>query len=567
VTGKNPEVDKLTVVIKADRPRVTGFRIEALAHDSLGGRGPGRTGHGNFVLSEFRASAAGANQFESKDRLPMQRAFADFAQGGFEPAAAMDGKEPTGWAIAPQTGRDHWIVFALAEPLDTAARPFVEIVLNQNHGLQHTLGRFRVTAITGNDPQSGFPEDVRAALAVAAANRSEQQAKAVLDYFVSQSAMVRKLTEEADKLKSRIAARPVMQSRVLAQRSESPRTSHVLERGDFLRPLGEVRPGTPAVLPPLDCGARDANRLDFACWLVSPANPLTRRVMINQLWSGLFGRGLVRTPGDFGLRGQRPTHPELLDYLAQELVELGWSRKAMLREIVLSATYRQASRHRAELFETDPLNELFHRQNRYRVEAEIVRDLALAAAGLLADSVGGPSVYPPLPADIAELSYANNFKWTNSTGPDRYRRGMYTFFKRTAPHPNLTTFDSPDSNTSCLARQTSNTPLQALTTLNNEVFAEAAQVFARRVLSEHGDDRARLGRALRLCVIRNPAEDEIATFSELLSAARAWYASHAEDAKAAVGGYAVSDVAPAENAAWVATVRIMLNLDEFLTRE
>jgi hypothetical protein len=253
--------------------------------------------------------------------------------------------------------------------------------------------------------------------------------------------------------------------------------------------------------------------------------------------------------------------------LAQQLVELGWSRKAVLREIVLSATYRQSSRHRPELFETDPLNDLFHRQNRYRVEAEIVSDLALSAAGLLADSVGGPSVYPPLPADIAELSYANNFKWTNSTGPDRYRRGMYTFFKRTAPHPNLTTFDSPDSNTTCLARQASNTPLQALTTLNNEVFAEAAQAFARRVLSEPGDDRARLGRALRRCVIRHPAEGEIATFNDLLSAARAWYATHAEDAKAVVGSYAVAEVAPAENAAWVATVRIMLNLDEFLTRE
>jgi mono/diheme cytochrome c family protein len=567
VTGKSPEVDKLTIVIKADRPHVTGFRVEALAHDSLGGRGPGRTGHGNFVLSEFHAAAAATAHFEANDRLKISRAYADVAQVGFEPANAIDGKEPTGWAIAPKTGQDHWIVFVADEPLDTAARPFVELVLNQNHGLQHTLGRVRVSAMTGNDPKSGFPEDVRAALAVAANERNEQQGKLVLDYFVSQDAQAKLLADESEKLKARVTARPVMRSRVLAQRSESPRASHVLDRGDFLRPLGEVRPGTPGVLPALDCGARDANRLDFARWLVSPANPLTRRVMANQLWAGLFGRGLVRTPGDFGLRGERPTHPELLDYLAEELIELGWSRKAMLREIVLSATYRQSSRLRSELAETDPLNELFHRQNRYRVEAEIVRDVALAAAGLLVDSIGGPSVFPPLPADIAELSYANNFKWTNSTGPDRYRRGMYTFFKRTAPHPNLTTFDSPDSNTSCLARQTSNTPLQALTTLNNEVFAEAAQVFARRVLSEPGDDRARLVRALRLCVIRNPAESDVSTFSELLSAARAWYASHAEDAKAAIGSYAVPDVAPAENAAWVATGRIMLNLDEFLTRE
>ena len=205
-------------------------------------------------------------------------------------------------------------------------------------------------------------------------------------------------------------------------------------------------------------------------------------MLVNQLWSHLFGRGIVRTLNDFGVRGERPTHPELLDWLAGELESRGWSRKEMIRLIVTSATYRQSSAVRAEYVESDPLNDTFHRQNRYRVEAEIVRDLALSVAGLLSDKLGGPSVFPPMPADIAELSYANNFKWNESQGEDRYRRGMYTFFKRTAPHPNLMTFDCPDANTTCVERRTSNTPLQALTTLNNETFIEAAQAMARRAL-------------------------------------------------------------------------------------
>jgi hypothetical protein len=290
--------------------------------------------------------------------------------------------------------------------------------------------------------------------------------------------------------------------------------------------------------------------------------------MVNQLWSGLFGRGIVRTMNDFGVRGERPTHPQLLDWLAEELVARRWSRKEMIRLIVGSATYRQASATRPELAESDPLNDLFHRQNRYRVDAEGVRDLSLSVAGLLSDKIGGPSVYPPLAPDIAALSYANNFKWVNSGGEDRYRRGMYTFFKRTAPHPNLTAFDCPDANTTCVERRTSNTPLQALTTLNNECFVEAAQAMARRVLtSGAADDQQRLTLALRWCVSRPPASGEVPTFAELLSGARGWYGEHPTDAAAAVGPFQPEGVSPQEAAAWVATVRILLNLDEFLTRE
>ena len=268
------------------------------------------------------------------------------------------------------------------------------------------------------------------------------------------------------------------------------------------------------------------------------------------------------------MRGDRPTHPDLLDWLAHHFVrDLRWSRKQLIKTIVMSATYRQSSTHRDEMIELDPKNELLHRQNRVRVEAEIVRDITLNASGLLSAKIGGPSVFPPLPPSIAELSYANNFKWKTSEGEDRYRRGMYTFFKRTAPHPNLVAFDCPDSNVTCVERRSSNTPLQALTTLNNEVFVEAAQAFSKRVLSKSfKSDEARMSYAIKTCVSRTPTTEEVANVLDLLETARAWYREHAEDAKKLIGSHKTDGVAEYEAAAWAAAARIILNFDEFVTR-
>ncbi len=320
----------------------------------------------------------------------------------------------------------------------------------------------------------------------------------------------------------------------------------MLKRGEFLEPLLdlEVTPGGLATLPSMKPRKEDgvADRLDLARWLVSPDNPLTPRVTVNHVWRLLFGVGIVRTPSDFGVRGEPPTHPELLDWLAAEFIGRGaaagqtaspnaevaasrfppgaaWSRKSLVKRIVMSATYRQASRHRPELFETDPQNLWLARQNRLRAEGEIVRDISLDAAGLLSRKIGGPSVFPPLPAGIAELSYAGNFKWKPSEGAERYRRGMYTFFKRTAPHPNLTTFDCPDANLTCVERCASNTPLQALTTLNNETFSEAARGLARRLLASAAtDDQSRLTLGFRICAARPPREAELTELAELLAA-------------------------------------------------
>jgi hypothetical protein len=291
-------------------------------------------------------------------------------------------------------------------------------------------------------------------------------------------------------------------------------------------------------------------------------------VLANHVWSHLFGSGLVRTANDFGVRGQPPTHPELLDWLADEYRRVGWSRKKLIKSIVMSSTYRQSSNHRSELTDIDPQNLLLARQNRFRVAAEVVRDLCLSVSGLLSEKVGGPSVFPPLPSDVAALSYANNFKWQTSPGEDRYRRGMYTFFKRTAPHPNLTTFDCPDSNTTAVSRRTSNTPLQALTLLNNDVFFEAAQALASRTLaSRANDDAERMTALLRHCLARTPSEYEVQQFVRLLDQSRRWYAENEQQAQRITSRHHPEKTSHGEAAAWVSVARIALNLDELITRE
>ena len=334
-------------------------------------------------------------------------------------------------------------------------------------------------------------------------------------------------------------------------------------RGDFLNKGAEVGPGTPAVLPAIDMGADgQPDRLDLARWIVSPENPLTARVRVNRVWGHLFGAGLVRTPEDFGTRGELPTHPELLDWLATDYMREGWSTKSLIRKIVTSSTYRQSSKYRPDLVERDPLNRLLARQNRFRVEAEIIRDLFLASSGLLNTAIGGPSVRPPLPDGFADLSYASSVKYPESQGEDKYRRGLYIWFQRTIAYPMLMTFDCPDSNVSTMARARSNTPLQALTLLNDPVFFEAAQGLGERIVSMEAEtDDERIRGAFQLCFSREPSEVEVEMLANLLGAEREHYAANAEEAKA-LAGEGNEEAAP-----YITLARAMMNLDEFVTRE
>jgi hypothetical protein len=290
-------------------------------------------------------------------------------------------------------------------------------------------------------------------------------------------------------------------------------------------------------------------------------------VTVNRFWQHYFGTGLVETENDFGTQGRPPTHPKLLDWLASEFMARKWSMKAMHRLIVTSAAYRQSSRSRPDLAVKDPRNKLLARQARLRLEAEAVRDAALAACGLLSQKIGGPSVYPPQPDGVFRFTQIPRH-WQASTGPDRYRRGLYTYFWRSAPHPALTVFDAPDSTTTCTRRNRSNTPLQALTLLNDQAFLEFAQGLAGRILREaKADDAQRIRHAFRLCLARAPSAREEEVLGRLLSRQRAEFAADPEEAEHLVPGRLPAKVDRAQLAAWTMVARVLLNLDEFITRE
>lgn len=342
------------------------------------------------------------------------------------------------------------------------------------------------------------------------------------------------------------------------------RKTHVHIRGDFLRKGIEVKPGVPAVLGALASKSPKpmSTRLDLAKWIVSDDNPLTARVLVNQLWHRFFGRGFVTTMDDFGTRAGLPSHPQLLDWLATEAIRQQWSVKSLQRLIVTSTTYRQSSKIRPELLQRDPLNILVSRQKRMRLDAEIIRDCALASSGLLTTRIGGPSVRPPQPKGVSNLTYANSAKWVESKDENRYRRGLYIWFQRTSPYPMLTTFDAPDSNVCCVKRERSCTPLQALTLLNDRVFVECARELAKRTLK----DENRIDRAFRLCLGREPTVREkerlSLLFEELLQLCQ-----ENPQAVLKLTGEKKPTEQTIELAAWTALARTLLNLDETVTRE
>jgi hypothetical protein len=354
-----------------------------------------------------------------------------------------------------------------------------------------------------------------------------------------------------------------------------PRQARIHLRGNFLNPGAAVEPNTPSIFPPMTPRGKRPDRLDLARWLMHKSNPLTARVTANRIWQRYFGQGIVSTGDDFGTQGERPSHPQLLDWLASELRDSGWKMKAFHRLIVTSAVYRQSSAGRADLIEKDPQNELLARQTRRRVESEIVRDLALAVSGLLDRKIGGPSVRPPQPKEYSSLTYANSAKWSTSKGGDAYRRGLYTFFQRTSPYPMLMTFDSPDSNTACMRRTLSNTPLAALTIWNDAVFFECAQKLGRRIVNESPKETdakkqiaARAVYAFRLCLARPPTRPEHAAITDLYAKQLALLKDDAKAANSIVGTRPMpGGMAKAELASWILTGRALLNLDEFITKE
>ncbi len=430
-----------------------------------------------------------------------------------------------------------------------------------------------VLRITNHGGAAGFafalrPDDLggeaEAALAVAAAERSAAQQRALTDAYLAQDEATRPLIAAADALQASIDK--IRGNSVPVMRELPPdarRTTHVHRRGSFLAKGEAVEPGLPSIWPNLPADAR-RDRLGFAQWLVGNENPLTARVVVNRLWEGLFGRGLVATSEDFGTQGDPPSHPQLLDWLSRRLIDNGWSVKRMLRLMVTSATYRQTAAVPSARRAADPDNTWLGRGPRRRLPAETIRDQALAIAGLLSDEIGGPSVMPPQPQGLWQVVYSSD-RWTDATGEDRYRRGLYTFWRRTNPYPSMVAFDAP-SREFCVVRRTpTNTPLQALVVLNDPVYVEAARALARRALREcpDGTDLDRIDHAVRLCLVREPTDDERNRLLQLLERERRHYAG-APAAAHALAGATPIDTSPADLAAWTIAASVLLNLDETL---
>jgi hypothetical protein len=572
LSGDPPDKDAYKVTARTTLTGIRGFKLEALTDPSLPGKGPGRgdATRPNFVLNTFAVTAAKPGG--KPEAVKLTDAKADFSQGNYPVAGAIDADPKTAWAINPQFGKPHWAVFGTDAPLGFDGGTVLTFTLEQNYGGGRTIGRLRLSAITGGTG-TAIPSEVADALAAAPEKRSAAQQKTVLDYRLSQDPEYAQLQAVQRKLEADLAKVPVAKTLVM-QELASPRPTTVFKRGEFRSPGDGVEPGVPGVLPPLDPKAPH-NRLGLARWLVSRDNPLTARVTVNRLWAELFGKGLVTTPEDFGVKGEPPTHPELLDWLAVEFMApvahapgspKPWSVKHLLRMIVLSSTYRQSSRLTPELKAKDPENRLLARGARFRLDAEAIRDNALSIAGLLSTKLGGPPVRPPQPEGVWVKVGGERYDYVVSAGEDKYRRGLFVVWKRAAPYPSFVAFDAPGRVACRVSRPRTNTPLQALTLLNDPVYVEAALAFAKRVVTEKPDATAedRIEHAFRLAVSRTPTAREVAILKALFDAERA--AIDPADAKRLAKDFAPAKFPPAEFAACYAVCAAILNLDETITK-
>lgn len=516
VSGDQTKNDIFTVLLKPDQKTITGIRLEALPHESLPFGGPGRaTIHagvekgGEFFLSEIKFEARNAPDGEWKPIKPAS-AKHSFARDNRLSEHTIDGKSDTGWSVNPRIAERHQAVYQFENPIENADGE-LELRIRLEHESFHPagLGRFRLSVTNDERELTAFdrPLEIEQLLAKPAARLTEEENKALMQRFLETTPLMKKEQEHLANLKKSLPEFPT--TLVMQERPEQfPRITHRHHRGEFLSPREELDPVVPDILHDLpEDVTRD--RLTFARWLVSRENPLTARVVMNRQWEAFFGRGIVRTTEDFGVQGELPTHPDLLDWLAIEFMERGWSLKQMHKRIVMSDTYRQSSVVSNEASRLDPENKYLSHAPRVRLEAELIRDNALAASGLLSPKIGGPSVFPPQPPGITEAAYGS-LSWKVSAGEDRYRRGLYTFNKRTAPYTMFSTFDGPSGEACISRRDPSNTPLQALTMLNSDVLLEAAQNLAlETVQSPSGSPQTQIAEMFRRVLVRPPAESEL----------------------------------------------------------
>jgi hypothetical protein len=609
---------------KSDLLNISAVRLELLNDANLPLGGPGRSIKGLFGLTQFRVLAAPADHPEQRKELKIIRATADVnppeksLEAIFDDRSkkkrvtgpieyAIDGKDETAWSIDIGPGRSNVprkAVFVFEKPIEFEKGAIFTFKLTQNHGgwnsddnQNNNLGCFRFSVTDRPDAVADpLPAAVRAIVERGRDKRTPAEDEAVFRFWRT---IVSEWKEANDKIEALWKQHPEGSSQLVLVRREQPRETHMLKRGDFLKPGEMVSVGVPDFLNPLPPVANapgspksvanasgSLNRLTFARWLVNRNSPTTARALVNRLWQSYFGTGFVSTSEDLGKQSEPPSHPELLDWLAVDFMDNGWSLKRLHKQIVMSATYRQSSsvaeanadNPKSEIRNPkllDPANRLLWHGPRLRVDAELVRDVFLAASGLLNPQIGGRSVFPPLPGFMLQppVSYGPKI-WPEDKGPERYRRGLYTFRYRSLPYPVLQTFDAPNGDFACVRRARSNTPLQALMTLNEPLFLESAQALALKTVREGGySDSERLVYAFRRCVSRKPTEKETKILLDLLRGEIAKFT----DAAAKPWEIAASDpehppklpegVTPGNLAAWTVVSRVLLNLDETITKE
>ncbi|HEX4950405.1 MAG TPA: DUF1549 and DUF1553 domain-containing protein, partial [Blastocatellia bacterium] len=630
VGGYAPAKHRVKLVLKTTEPTITAFRLELLTDPNLPFGGPGRSYKGTCALTEFEVEAASASDSQKFTKLKFAQATADVNPPETELEAkfndksgkrrvfgpvefAIDGKEETGWGtdIGPGSrNQPRKAVFNLAAPITNKDGLTLNFYLSQRHGgtnnndnEQQGIGRFRLAMTSAaNATADLLPTNVREVFAIPREQRTKAQIETVFSYWRT---TVVEFAEHNKQIAALWQQHPTGTTQLVMNERAEMRDTFTLKRGDFLRPDKKIEPGVPAFLHALPANA-PLNRLTFAQWLVARNSPTTARALVNRIWQTYFGTGLVATSEDFGKQSEAPSHPELLDWMAVELMEPSnadfgsriadsktnlksqisnlksppWSMKHLHRLIVTSATYRQSSAFNPQstihnLQSIDPLNRWLARAPRLRVEGEIVRDIALAASGLLNPKIGGRSMFPPSPEFLylPPASYGTK-NWKVETGPDRYRRALYTFRFRSVPYPMLQTFDTPNGDVACVRRARSNTPLQALTTLNETLFLEAARALALKTLQEaSATNAARLEFAFRRVLSRKPTPQESAELLSLLHKQHERFTSGALNP----WNFTTDDpskpfplpkgVTMANYAAWTAVARVLLNLDEAITKE
>jgi hypothetical protein len=557
-------IDRIVVWNRTDnnlQARLAGCRVQLLNEQ--------REPVWEQVLAEAPQSSADLS-LSGVRAIPFALALSDYAQPDFEPAKVLDGdSEKTGWAVGGAVGQSHSLTLIASAPVEYSAGSELSIVIEQRSSFEnHTLGRFRL-AVTDDSRAVEFaalPVDLATILKTPADQRNEAQRTRLAEHYLTMAPALQPQRDRLAEVRRLLAeVKPTTTVPVMRELPEGQRRRTLIQlRGNWLATSDEVFAGVPDAFHDLPDGAA-VDRLALAQWLVARDNPLTARVMVNRFWEKLFGVGIVETSEEFGSQGEPPTHPELLDWLAVEFMESGWDMKGMLRLMVTSAAYRQSSRVTPELHERDPDNRLIARGPRIRLSAEEVRDQALFVSGLLSRRMFGEPVRPPQPALGISAAFGSGIDWQTSDGENRYRRGLYTTWRRSNPYPSMVTFDAPNREVCTLRRARTNTPLQALVTLNDPVYVEAAQALARQMAAHDGDTVARVTFGFRLCLARPPHEAELSRLVTLYETARAEFAAAPDEALA----MATNPLGPlpdgadaADLAAWTVVGNVLLNLDE-----